>query len=130
MLAKGKLDCAGSNSILADDNMVRMDWLWSNLLGGVKLLVDADEFAEASEVLNQPIPADLEFETEEIYEQPRCPSCGSLDVNFEELYKPLAFGSMALGFPIPVQRKGWICKSCGHSWGASQADRGINNPTC
>jgi hypothetical protein len=32
MLAKGKLDSEGLESFLADDNTVRMDWLWSNLL--------------------------------------------------------------------------------------------------
>jgi hypothetical protein len=41
---------------LADENMVRMDWFISNLLGGVKLLVDPEDFAEASRVLNEPAP--------------------------------------------------------------------------
>ncbi len=43
MLAKGKLDSEGLESFLADDNTVRMDWLWSNLLGGIKLLVDPED---------------------------------------------------------------------------------------
>jgi hypothetical protein len=45
---------------MADDNMVRLDWFISNLLGGVKLLVDAEDFAEASRVLNEPAPHKLE----------------------------------------------------------------------
>ena len=39
LLAKGSLDSAGIETFLADDNTVRVDWLWSNLLGGIKLLV-------------------------------------------------------------------------------------------
>ena len=35
LLAKGGLESAGIESFLADDNMVRMDWFISNLLGGV-----------------------------------------------------------------------------------------------
>ena len=36
LLAKGKLESAGVPCFFADDNTVRMDWLWSNLLGASK----------------------------------------------------------------------------------------------
>ena len=42
--------------------MVRMDWFISNLLGGVKLMVDAERFAEASKLLNEVVA--MEFEDE------------------------------------------------------------------
>jgi len=54
LLAKGKLESAGVPCSLADDNMVRMDWFISNLLGGVKILVDAENFTEAAKLLNEP----------------------------------------------------------------------------
>ena len=60
LLAKGMLESAGISCFLADDNMVRLDWFLSNLLGGAKLMVDAEDFAEASRVLNEPAPQDLE----------------------------------------------------------------------
>lgn len=60
LLAKGRLESAGIPCSLADDNMVRLDWFISNLLGGVKLLVDAEDFAEASRVLNEPAPQEFE----------------------------------------------------------------------
>ena len=53
LLAKGKLDSAGLECFLADDNMVRMDWFISNLLGGVKLMVEGEQFAQASRLLNE-----------------------------------------------------------------------------
>ena len=56
LLAKGRLESSGVACFLADENMVRMDWFISNLLGGVKLLVDPEDFAEASRVLNEPAP--------------------------------------------------------------------------
>src|SRR5438445_9885656 len=62
LLAKGGLESAGIESFLADDNMVRMDWFISNLLGGVKLLVDASDFSEVVRILNEPIPQELEVE--------------------------------------------------------------------
>lgn len=116
MLAKGRLDSAGIETFLADDNTVRMDWFWSNLIGGVKIMVASEDFIEASQILNEPIPPDLEFQASEIYQQPRCPKCQSLDVSFEELDKPIAYGSMLVGFPLPVQRTGWNCHACDHRW--------------
>ena len=61
LLAKGKLDASGIEYFLADEHMVRMDWLISNLLGGVKLMVDPEDFLRASRILNEPAaPVDEE----------------------------------------------------------------------
>jgi len=57
LLAKGKLDACGIECFLADENMVRMDWFISNLLGGVKLLVEPSDFSRASRILNEAPPA-------------------------------------------------------------------------
>jgi hypothetical protein len=116
MLAKGKLASEGVESYLADDNTVRMDWLWSNLVGGVKLLVSPDDVEAATRILTEPIPEEIDFEGTAEYQQPRCPKCQSLDINFEELYKPIAYGSLFVNLPIPLQRTGWICHTCRHTW--------------
>src|SRR6266550_2078208 len=62
LLAKGGLESAGIESFLADDNMVRMDWFISNLLGGVKLLVRREDVADAIAVLDEPILENFEVE--------------------------------------------------------------------
>ena len=116
MLAKGKLASQGVESYLGDDNTVRMDWLWSNLVGGVKLLVSAEDLETATRILAEPIPEEIDFEGAAEYRQPRCPKCQSLDINFEELYKPIAYGSLFVNLPIPLQRTGWICQTCRHTW--------------
>ncbi|MGH9516463.1 MAG: hypothetical protein ACRD3P_12395 [Terriglobales bacterium] len=116
MLAKGKLASEGVESYLGDDNTVRMDWLWSNLLGGVKLLVRPEDVEAATHILSEPIPEEIDFEGTAEYRQPRCPNCQSLDINFEELYKPIAYGSLFVNLPIPLQRTGWICQICRHTW--------------
>jgi len=121
LLAKGSLDSAGVESFLGDDNTIRVDWLWSNLLGGIKLLVDAENAETANEILNQPIPENFDIEGVEDYQQPHCPRCQSLDVSFEELYKPIAYGSLFVGLPLPIHRKGWICQSCRHTWQEDEA---------
>jgi hypothetical protein len=36
VIVKSILDTEGIDCVLSDENLVRMDWFWSNLLGGVK----------------------------------------------------------------------------------------------
>src|ERR1035437_6572859 len=118
LLAKGALASAGIESYFADDNMVRLDWFISNLLGGIKLKVRKEDGEEALRVLNQPIPEGFEVEDSDEYQQPRCPRCGSIDINHEAgLYKRFALPGLALGgIPVPVPRDAWKCQSCGHEW--------------
>jgi len=116
LLAKGSLESAGIQCSLADDNMVRLDWFISNLIGGVKLQVSSEDAAAADEILNQPIPDEFLVEGSGTYHQPRCPHCQSLDVSFEELDKPVAFVSAYIGLPLPVHRRNWKCHRCGRDW--------------
>ena len=51
----------------------------------MKLQVNADDAAAAEELLSQPIPEDFDVSGIGTYEQPHCPKCGSLDVNFREI---------------------------------------------
>jgi hypothetical protein len=116
LLAKGCIESAGIHAYLVDDNMVRMDWFISNLLGGIKLQVRAEDAEEAEEILSQPIPEIVDFEGVGEYEQPKCPKCQSLDVTYCELNKMLSYGSAYVGLPIPVTKKAWTCHGCGNEW--------------
>jgi Putative prokaryotic signal transducing protein len=51
LVAKGLLDSAGIKCFLSDENTVRMDWLWSNALGGVRLWVREDDLPESAALL-------------------------------------------------------------------------------
>ncbi len=98
LLAKGSLESAGIQAYLVDDNMVRMDWFISNLLGGIKLKVHAEDAEAAIEILNQPIPEVLDVEGVGDFEQPKCPRCQSLDVSYVEYMGR------------------WTCNSCRSTW--------------
>ncbi len=116
LLAKGSLDATGIECWLADDNMVRLDWFYSNLLGGIKLQVKQEDAEVANEILDQPIPENFDVEGIGDYQLPRCPNCQSLDITFEELNKPFAFVSAYFNMPIPLHRRAWRCHSCNHEW--------------
>ena len=116
LLAKGSLESAGIECFLADENLVRLDWFISNFIGGIKLNVHpADEF-NARKLLDEPILEGLYVQGVGLYEQPRCPKCRSLDVNFQELDRPIAYMTAFLHVPIPVQRPAWRCHACGSEW--------------
>lgn len=117
-VAKSFLDSAGIESFLADDNVIRMDWFYSNAVGGIKLLVRDEDAAEARELLESQAPEKFEVEGVGEYEHPECPNCGSLDVSFEELDRKVAHTGLLISLPIPAVKHGWSCHACGHSWDA------------
>lgn len=127
LLAKGSLESSGIECALVDDNMVRMDWFISNLLGGVKLQVRPDDAVVALEVLEQPIPEGFDVAGIGEYQQPQCPRCQSLDVNFQE-NDPAAYVSMVLSVPIPFHRRAWRCQACKTEWEDDGADSGSDEP--
>ena len=98
LLAKGSLESAGIEAYLVDDNMVRMDWFISNLLGGIKLQVRPQDVEAATAILNQPIPEVLELEGAEGYQQPRCLKCQSFDAAYI------------------LHSQKWVCGACGYEW--------------
>jgi hypothetical protein len=68
LLAKGRLEASGIECFLADENMVRMDWFISNLLGGVKLLVQPSDFSQASRILSEPVSFESDSESDGVLE--------------------------------------------------------------
>jgi hypothetical protein len=66
-----------------------MDWLWSNLLGGIKLYLRKVALETASSLLDQEVIEKFEVEGVGEYQQPRCPNCRSLEVSFQGLNRPV-----------------------------------------
>jgi hypothetical protein len=122
LLAKGSLESAGIECFLADENLVRLDWFISNFIGGIKLKVRALDAANALKLLDEPILEGLYVQGVGLYEQPRCPQCQSLDVNFQELDRPIAYVSAFLRVPLPLQRPAWHCQACDAEWEDDEGD--------
>ncbi|HTR46359.1 MAG TPA: hypothetical protein VMM16_03095 [Verrucomicrobiae bacterium] len=122
LLAKSILDSAAIECFLADENTIRMNWLWSDLLGGVKLWVRPGD-VDAAELLDQDYVEVFIVDGVGEYKQPRCPNCQSFAVSYRGLIKQLAYASI-LGTwltgivpPLRIHRRGWDCHACGHAWG-------------
>jgi hypothetical protein len=117
LLAKGKLESSGIPCFLADSELVRADWLWSNAIGNMRLQVQSNDVREAIDVLHEPPPEIfLEQEVGEYYQQPRCPKCNSIDIGFESIDRSLSYGLMLIGLCFPVPKNRWKCHDCGAEW--------------
>jgi len=123
LLAKGKLESSGIECWLADENLVRMDWLLSNLIGGMRLQVSADDEEEARRILLEPTPENFtDDEVGQSFQQPHCPRCDSLDIGFESIDRFWTYGLwLLLPFVIPIRKNNWKCYGCGAQWVEEQS---------
>lgn len=127
LLARSALESAGIGCFLRDENTIRMDWLWSNLMGGIRLQVADTDVAAAEAVLSQPIPENVAISGEPDYHQPQCPRCGSLNSRSNNLDARVAATSiLLLGFPLPSpeEKDSWHCNDCGIDWVDEAEGRG------
>ena len=122
-LARAKLESGGIRGAIADDNLVAMDWYYTNAVGGVKLQVTADDLAAAREVLAEVEAARKQREAQGSIDEPAeagdpvCPKCGSPEVYYERFSRRLAFLAMLLlRIPLPFLKQKWSCEACGHTW--------------
>jgi hypothetical protein len=115
-LAQGALRSAGIDSVLRDENLIRLDWFWSNLIGGVRLEVEPRDVEPAMEILRSPTPASIDTGDGVPYTHLVCPRCNSTETSFEEIDKRWAGVGLWLNFPIPISRNEWYCEACGNHW--------------
>ena len=78
-LGRSLLESAGIPAWIADENLVRMDWFYSKMVGGMRLQVDERDQAAAQEILDEGPPPTISYGEEEAYVQPACPKCGSTE---------------------------------------------------
>lgn len=112
------LESAGISAWIADENLVRMDWFYSNLVGGLRLQVEESDETAAREILDQAVPTTIPYDTEEVYVQPACPKCGSADVTLgtgTERGRSLV-ALYVLAIPVPPREPSWHCEACGAEW--------------
>src|SRR5215470_17805474 len=102
-LDQALLDAAGIPSVMLNENLVGIQWLYSNAIGGVKLQVDDSQLALARDVLDRDDSPALESVAENRLppvDGDICPSCGSSKVQRSRLRKNTAAISLGLGLPL------------------------------
>jgi predicted RNA-binding Zn-ribbon protein involved in translation (DUF1610 family) len=118
LVGRAQLESAGIPAWIADEHLVRMNWFYSNLLGGMRLQIEIRDEAAALEILDEGVPASIEYGQEEAYVQPTCPKCGSAEITLgagTESGRSL-IALYLLSLPVPPREAAWHCNLCGAIW--------------
>lgn len=110
-IAKSRLVSVGIPVYIENEHMVNTDWLYSNALGGVKLLVPEQFKKDALYLISHDFSQDVDSEFE--LNTPKCPKCNSDEIEpFTKGKRSAFFMTLILGFPIAKHEHGYKCKNC------------------
>jgi hypothetical protein len=115
-LVKSGLDAFGIDAVLIDEHTVNANWLWSNLLGGVKVQVSESEIEEARQLIHAE-PIDEQDENDALAETGIiCPTCSSSNTRYFLDKRGSFLTWLVLGFPVLPAVSKRACTNCGHKW--------------
>ena len=114
-IARASLESAGISASVADEHTINANWLYSQALGGVRLLVSAAQADEAADLLSRDFSKDVEAQFGKELEN--CPNCGSQNHEIFTKGKLPAFVVFILiGFPLFFYKHGLRCLDCDEFW--------------
>lgn len=117
-IPRTRLQSAGIQAFVFDENIVTMNWLYSVAVGGVKLLVREPDVASAL-ILVRRRPEGIAHGvvTGQADDWPVCPRCRASNAYYERFWRLGVFASWLLfSVPFPFLKMKWVCASCGHQW--------------
>jgi hypothetical protein len=116
-IARSLLESNGIKSWIQDENLVRVDWMYSNAVGGIRLQAAREDEPLAEEVLSGQVPPVIAFDEKSEFVQPTCPTCGSHDISSTGSLLNASFVSPSLeSGTIPSDGDTWCCNACGGNW--------------
>jgi hypothetical protein len=116
-LLRMRLEAGGVAAYVQDEMTVQLDWLLSNVIGGVRVQVADEDLPAARELLAEDsgIP---DYAPEQA-----CPRCRWAGVEREKFSRRLAFFSLILfHFPVLWLVDQWRCSRCLHTWPVEESD--------
>ncbi len=117
-VAKARLEAHGIAAAVFDAELAN-SWVYTNALGGVRLMVAPQDLEAARKVLaeNDPVEASVVADDEVISDDASfCPRCHSKDVEIESAGRSPSgwLGGLMTGLFGP--RRMLRCRNCGHAW--------------
>lgn len=106
-----RLEAAGIPAYVQDENMVQLDWLKANMIGGARVQIAEEDVEAARELLAQE-RGGSGFKPALV-----CPKCGSTHVARQPIPARTAYISILLfGIPLLWLRRSLRCEECLHTW--------------
>ncbi|OLQ93084.1 phosphoenolpyruvate synthase [Vibrio panuliri] len=113
-IAKSSLEAAGIECCIADEHTINTQWLYSNAIGGVRLLVDEENAELAQSILATDFSDAVDESLEMGSSTESCPNCGSHHLlPFTQGKRSAFVVFILLGFPLFFYKHGYQCKDCG-----------------
>lgn len=121
-IVKGLLDSYGIECFLSDENIVTLNALYSNAVGGVKLNVFEKDADRIESILNsENTPNDPDALNDKKSGEISCPRCHSTNVSYGGSLKrkfgffEVFFAFLLMIYPITM-RKAFYCFDCNHEF--------------
>jgi hypothetical protein len=114
--ARSAIQSAGIECFLQDENFVRIDWGYSNYVGGIRLQVASKDATDVAAILRA-APPDSSTQPELTADDLLCPRCGSYSVRRSELHRGRALALLwFFSLPTPRGELVYMCDKCGCRW--------------
>ncbi|MBU1043171.1 MAG: DUF2007 domain-containing protein [Candidatus Omnitrophica bacterium] len=117
-IAKTRLESEGIECYIQDENLVTLNWLYSNAIGGVRLQVNSADSSNARQILSDfKQPIEETDQPDNPSEQTLiCPECKSKNVYREKISKKGMVFWQLLGVPLFGWKRKTKCFDCNAEW--------------
>lgn len=113
-IVRGRLEAEGIPAILGNRHLVTADWLYSQAMGGVQIMVPREEIDEAREIIAQIDNGEFSDAHEEFKYSDTCDTCGAALMRKTAASWKFVLFSMHLLLPIPLpfRKNVFYCSQC------------------
>ncbi len=113
-IVRGRLEVEGIRAILGNRHLASADWLYSQAMGGVQIMVPFEQLQVAREIIAQIDGGDYADADEELKQQDSCNTCGTTLLRKTAASWKFALFSLHLLLPIPLpfRKNVFYCPQC------------------
>ena len=113
-IVRGRLEAEGIPAILGNSHLASADWLYSQAMGGVQIMVPLEQITEAREIIAQIDAGEFADAHEELKELDTCNTCGTVLLRKTAASWKFALFSLHLLLPIPLpfSKNVFYCPQC------------------
>lgn len=113
-IVRGRLEAEGIPAILGNRHLVTAEWLYSQAMGGVQILVPLEQIDEARTIIAQIDSGEFAVASEELKQEESCIACGTrLARKTSGSWKFALFFAHFVWLPLPFRKNVFFCPKCG-----------------
>jgi hypothetical protein len=112
-IVRGRLEAEGIPAILGNRHLATADWLYSQAMGGVQIIVPQEQVEEAREIIAEIDAGKIDYDDEELKQVDSCETCGeALARKTFASWKLALFIGNLLWLPTPFKKDAFFCPLC------------------